>query len=396
MSRRLVLGLGTIALVAVVLVVRALLSHDASAKEQQPATAPPTGGATRPSGDRAGGQGGGAPTVQVFVAPAERRDVPVWLDGLGTVTAWQQVTVKTQVDGILSKVLFREGQTVKAGDVVAQIDQRPFLVQLHQAQGAYARDLSAVKNGKVNLDRYKDLAEKKLIAPQQATDQEAVVAQAEGALKIDQAAIESAQLNLDYTQIKAPCDGVAGVRLVDAGNQVHASDATGIVVIAQLDPTAIMITIPQDNLPAVQTALAHGQVSVEAWSRDGAQKLGAGTIYAVDNQINIATGTVRVKAQLANPQRLLWPNEFVKARLLVDTTKNALVVPASAVQRGPQGTFVYQAQEDGTAAQRPIKVAMTTSEIAVISEGLKGGEQVITEGQNQLRPGARISARPAK
>jgi membrane fusion protein, multidrug efflux system len=397
MSRRvLVLLLSAVALVGVILGLRAILAHDANAKEQQPAAPSAGAPAARQQGGDTKGAGPGAPTVQVIVAKAENKDVPIWLEGLGTVTAWQQVTVKPQVDGVLQTVLFHEGQPVKAGDLLAEIDPRPFLVQLHQAEGALFRDQSAVSNGKLNLERYRTLVQQKLIAPQQVTDQEAVVAQAEGAIKVDQAAVEAARLNLDYAKIKSPTNGTAGVRLVDAGNQIHATDATGLVVITQLDPTAVLITLPQDNLPAVQAALGRGQVPVEALSRDGGQKLGAGTLYAVDNQINVATGTVRLKAQLPNPNHVLWPNQFVKARLLVDTAKGALVVPASAIQRGPQGTFVYVAQQDGTAAQKPVQVQMTTAELAILAGGVNPGESVVIEGQNQLRPGARIAVRPAK
>lgn len=408
MSRRvLVLFFSLVALVGVILGLRAILSHDASAVEQKPAPAgapaakaqegqPAKAADPQSGGPSKGVAGPGGPTVQVIVAKAENKDVPIWLEGLGTVTAWQQVTVKSQVDGILQTVLFKEGQPVKAGDVLAEIDPRPFLVQLHQAEGALSRDQSAVTNGKLNLERYKVLVQQKLIAQQQATDQEAVVAQAEGSIKVDQAAVEAARLNLDYAKIKSPCNGIAGVRLVDAGNQIHATDATGLVVITQLDPTALIITLPQDNLPAVQAALLRGEVTVETWSRDGGQKLATGTLYAVDNQINVATGTVRLKAQIPNANHALWPNQFVKARLLVDNAKNALVVPTQAIQRGPQGTFVYLAQPDGTAAQKPVQVKLTTADLAILAGGVNAGDQVITEGQNQLRPGAKIAVRPAK
>ncbi len=220
------------------------------------------------------------------------------------------------------------------------------------------------------------------------------MAQAEGALQADRAAIEAARLNLDYAAIKAPCDGVVGVRLVDAGNQVHASDATGIVVITQLDPVAVLITIPQDQLEQVATALANGDVPVEAWSRDGARKLGAGSLYALDNQIAVATGTVKIKARLPNADHRLWPNEFVKARLLVATVKDTLVVPAAALQRGPQGTFVYVAGADRSAAPKPVQVTMTAGDLALVT-GVAAGDQVVVEGQNQLRPGAKIAAADA-
>jgi multidrug efflux system membrane fusion protein len=372
MSRRIIMAVSLGAVAAAALGLRALVaSHDAGAREA-------------PS----------APAVRVVLAPVEKKDVPVWLDGLGTVAAWQQVTVKPQVDGRLDSVAFREGQAVKKGDVLAQIDPRPFLVQLHQAEGNLARDEATVKNGKLNLQRYRELVAGKLIAQQQLDDQVAAVGTAEGALRADQAAIEAARLNLDYAAIKAPCDGVVGVRLVDPGNPVHASDAGGLVVITMLDPAAVLVTIPQDQLEVVAAALARGEVAVEVYSRDGARKLGAGTVYALDNQIAPATGTVKVKARLPNADRRLWPNEFVKARLLVDTAQGALVVPTAALQRGPQGSFVYVAAADGTAAPRPVQIARTSGDLAIVT-GVAVGDQVVVEGQSQLRPGAKIvAARP--
>jgi multidrug efflux system membrane fusion protein len=368
MDRRIVLAVCALGLAAVALGVRALVSHDVHAKE--PAA---------------------APAVHVVLAPVEKRDVPVWLDGLGTVAAWQQVTVKPQVDGRLDSVAFREGQAVAKGDPLAQIDPRPFQVQLHQAEGNLARDQATVKNGKLNLERYKALVAEKLIAPQQADDQAAVVAQAEGALQADQAAIEAARLNLDYATVRAPFAGVVGVRLVDPGNMVRAADPTGLVVLTQLEPAAVLITLPQDQLEAVVSALHNGEVPVEIWSRDGARQLGAGTVYAIDNQIAAATGTVKVKAQAPNPDHKLWPNQFVKARLLVDTVRGALVVPAAAVQRGPQGVFVYVAAADQTVATKPVVVARTTGDQALVT-GVAAGDQVVVEGQSQLRPGAKIAA----
>ena len=328
--------------------------------------------------------------VPVLTAQVEQRDVPVWLEGLGTVTAWQQVTVRSQLDGRLVKVFFQEGQAVKQGQLLAQIDPRPFLVQLHQAEGALARDRAQLQAGKLDLERYKELTDRKLIAPQQVDQQKGAVGQAEGAVQVDLAAVESARLNLDYCQIKAPFDGVVGVRLVDPGNLVHATDTGGIVVLTQLDPAAMLFTLPEDNLPQVADAQKRGDVSVEAWSRDGQQLLGKGALAALDNQINQATATLRLKAKLPNPDRKLWPNEFVKARVLVDTAHGAHVVPAAAVQRGPDGTFVYVVEANETVQPHPVKVGLTTGDIVLVQSGVQAGETVVVEGQNQLRAGSHV------
>jgi multidrug efflux system membrane fusion protein len=332
--------------------------------------------------------------VPVLLAPVEKRDVPIWLEGLGNVAAWQQVSVRPQVDGKLEKVLFKEGQLVKKGEVLAQIDPRPFVAQLHQAEGALKRDRATLRDAEVNLDRYTKLRGEKLVAQQQVDDQEAVAGQSEGAIAMDEAAIETAKLNLDYTAIKAPLDGVAGVRLVDAGNIVHAADqASTIVVLTQLDPAAVYLTAPEDTLPLVTAAMKRGEVPCEAWSRDGSKKLGDGKLVVVDNQINQPTATLRLKALLPNPDRALWPNQFVKARLLLDTQKGAVVMPAAAVQHGPKGTFVYIAGADGLAQLRDVQVSLITGSTAVIAGGVTVGEQVVVEGANQLRLGTPISAR---
>jgi multidrug efflux system membrane fusion protein len=332
--------------------------------------------------------------VPVLIAPAEQRDIPVWLEGLGTVTAWQQVTVRPQVDGRLDKVFFREGQTVHRGDLLAQIDPRPFLVQLHQAEGAMARDRAQLEAGKRNLERFRTLRESNFVAAQQVDDQIALVGQAEGTVQMDLAAVESARLNLDYARITAPLDGIVGVRLVDPGNLVRAADPTGIVVIAQVDPAAVVFTLPQDELSRITLAQRRGAVSVEAWSRDGQTRIATGQLVVINNQINQTTATLRLKALIRNPDRQLWPNQFVKARLLLDTERGALVVPAAAVQRGPQGTFVYVVDQKQMASPRPVEVKLITAEVAVLAKGLSPGEPVVIEGQNQLRPGAQVVARP--
>lgn len=332
----------------------------------------------------------------VLTAAAALRDVPIWREGLGNVTAFYTVTVKTQVDGRIDKVFFREGQKVKAGDVLVQIDPRPFQIQLLSAQASLERDQAQLKNGQLNADRYKTLSQQNLIAVQQYTDQAATVAQLDGQVKADVAAIESAKLNLDYARITSPIDGVVGVRLVDPGNVVHATDTTGLVVVTQLDPIALIFTLPEDDLTAISEAMgAAGPLAVDAFSRDGATRLATGQLSVIDNQINASTATLRLKAIFPNPQSVLWPNEFVKARLQLTTLRNVVVVPTAALQRGPQGTFVYVVAPDSTATVRPVQVGLAQGEIAVVSKGVNAGDPIVVEGQAQLRPGVRVLAKPA-
>ena len=333
--------------------------------------------------------------VPVAAAPATRRDVPVNLEGLGNVVAYRTVTVKTQVDGRLDQVLFKEGQLVRAGQVLAQIDPRPFQAQLHQAEGARARDAAQLASARLNLERYRALAKEKLIPQQQADDQVGVVGQLEGAVRVDDAAIETARLNLEYSRITSPIDGVTGIRIVDPGNVVHAADPNGIVLVTQLDPIAVVFTLPQDDLPAVSEAMSQGPLPVDVFARDGSTLLGTGRLELIDNQINQATSTMRLKAIFANPRRVLWPNQFVNARLRVAVRKGALVVPATAVQRGPNGIFVYVIGPDATVTPRPVELAATAGDVAVVARGLAEGDQVVFDGQNQLRPGSRVVAREA-
>ena len=293
---------------------------------------------------------------------------------------------------------FQEGAAVQKGDVLAQIDPRPFAIQLHQAEAVYARDLAQLKNARVNLGRYTQLSGQNLIPKQQATDQQASVDQLDAQVRADQAAIESAKLSLDYARITSPVDGVTGVRLVDPGNLVRASDAGGLVVVTQIDPIAVYFTVPEDDLPAIQKGMAAGKLSVEAMNRDGSARLATGTLEVIDNQINQATATVRLKALFENKNHVLWPNQFVKARLLVATRKAALVVPAVAVQHGPKGTFAYVVAKDGKdekASARPIEVDVLQGEDAIIAKGLAVGERVVIDGQSRLKPGSKVAARSA-
>lgn len=343
------------------------------------------------SGAPRGAPGGaGDRVVPVRVATAEQVDLPVWLEGLGTVQAFQQVTVRAQVDGRLDKVAFTEGQPVKKGDVLAQIDPRPFRVKLLQAQGALARDKAQLEALRKQYERYKSLQAQNLIAQQQVDELAGQFGALEGAVKIDQAGVEEALLQLDYAQVKAPLDGITGVRLVDAGNLVKASDPSGLVVITAIDPASVLFTIPQDRLQQVATAMQGGAVQVEVYNRDGSQRLATGTLAVLDNQINQATSTLRLKALVPNPTRSLWPNAFVKARMLIETRKGALVIPAVAIQRGPQGTYVYVASAGKTAEMRPVTVDLVTGDRAVIGKGVAAGDQVVIEGANQLRPGGKV------
>jgi multidrug efflux system membrane fusion protein len=349
--------------------------------------------ASTPSAAKKGPDPQAARVIPVSAAAVARKDVPVALDGLGSVVAYRTVTVRSQVDGRLDQVLFREGQAVRAGQVLAQIDPRPFQAQLHQAEGARARDAAQLASAKLDLERYRALAKDKLVPQQQADQQAGTVGQLEGAVQMDDAAIETARLNLDYARITSPVDGVTGIRIVDPGNVVKAADAGGIVLVTQLDPIAVVFTLPQDFLPAVVEAMGQGALAVDVFARDGATLLGTGKLELIDNQINQATSTIRLKAVFPNPRHVLWPNQFVNARLHLSVRKGALVVPASAIQRGPNGSFVFVVGADATVSARPVEVASTQADVAVVASGLQEGEKVVTDGQNQLRIGAKVQVR---
>ena len=340
-----------------------------------------------------GAKGAGADRpVPVLVAETVSKDVPIFLEGLGTVTAYKTVNVRSQVDGRLDKVVFQEGQPVKQSELLAQIDPRPFEILLHQGEAALTRDQAQLDGAQRDYDRYVAVGGQHLLPQQQIDDQKALVEQLRGTVLNDKATIENAKLQLDYARIKSPINGITGVRLVDPGNIVHAADTGGIVVVTQMDPIAVLFTLPQDDLPEVARQLRLGPLAVEADSRDGSQVLATGTLGLIDNQINQGTATMRLKAIFPNPERTLWPNAFVKARLRLTVRKGALVIPAVAVQRGPQGAFVYVAKGD-QAEMRPIGVERIEGEDALISQGLVAGEKVVREGQSQLRPGAKLALR---
>jgi multidrug efflux system membrane fusion protein len=339
---------------------------------------------------------GGERVVPVRTATVEKRDVPIWLEGLGNVAGFYTVTVKSQVDGRIERVLFNEGQHVRAGDALVQIDPRPFTIQLRQAEAALERDRAQAKNAELTLGRDKALRAQGLTSDQQVSDQEALVSQITAQVHADEAQVESAKLMLDYSRVTSPIDGVTGVRLVDPGNVVRATDTTGFVVVTQLDPIAVNFTLPEDDLTALKDARAmRPALPVEAFSRDGSTRLGEGTLSVVDNQINQATATLRLKATFKNPKQSLWPNQFVKARIELAVRKDAIVVPAAVIQRGPQGTFAYVVERGDAASVRPVDVATIQGDLAIVASGLKSGESVIVDGQAQLRPGSRVSAKSA-
>ncbi len=334
--------------------------------------------------------------MPVVVADVVRRDFPIYLEGLGSVAAFYTVTLHSRVDGELERVAFEEGQTVHKGDLLVQIDPRPYEIQLHMAEANLARDKAQLKDNKINYDRYVDLRKQDLIAQQQVDDQLALVGQAEGTVKGDEAAVENAKLQLVYSRITSPIDGVTGVRLVDPGNIVHAADTTGIVVIAQLDPIAVFVTLPEDDLGEIARQMAKGPLSARAFSRDEKIDYGSGQVALIDNQINQATGTLRLKVLFPNPDHVLWPNQFVKVRVLLSTRKDAIVVATSVVQHGPQGSFAYVVKSDQTVEARTIKVGPVQGDQTLIEGGLEAGEVVVTDGQYKLRPGSRVTFKPAE
>ena len=347
-----------------------------------------------PGGGGGKGRGGGygQMVVPVVVATAQKGDFPVYLEGLGTVTAFNTVTVHTRVDGQIMKVNFTEGQYVRQGDSLIEIDPRPYQVMLEQAEGQLAKDQAQLHDVQVDFERYTLLFNEGVIPKQQVDTQQAQVGQYQGAIKADQATIDNAKLQLVYCHITAPISGRIGLRLVDMGNIVHASDTNGLLVITQVQPIAVIFTLPQDQLQQVLGKLYGSKsLSVEAYNRDDSAKIADGRLLTIDNQIDPTTGTYKLKAVFENDKNILFPNQFVNMHMLVDVKHDLMIVPAAAIQRGPQGTYVYVVSDGTTVNIRPVSIAQTTGNNVGVSSGLNPGDVVVIDGQDKLQDGSKVT-----
>ena len=330
----------------------------------------------------------GAAPIPVTVVRAESTDFPVYLNGLGTVQPYDTVTVRSRVDGQIIKVAFKQGQMVKEGDILVQIDPRPYQAALDQVVSKKEQDEANLKNAKLNLDRYLTLAQKDYASRQQVDTQQALVDQLTAQIKGDQAAIENSQTQLSYTSIKSPLSGRTGFRLIDPGNIVHASDQSGMVTIVQLQPISVVFTAPEEEVSQINSALEKGTVPVRALSSDGLKMLSQGRLALVNNEVDQASGTIRMKATFANKDNLLWPGLSVSTRLLVETLKQVTTIPDDAVQRGPDGLYAFVIGDDNKADVQPIKVGRSGDGVSVVEEGLTSGQRVVVAGQYRLQVGA--------
>jgi multidrug efflux system membrane fusion protein len=331
--------------------------------------------------------------VSVAIAPVTQQDMPVYLVGLGSVTAFYTANIKSRVDGQIMRVNFQEGQTVKEGDLLILIDPRPYQVQLEQMQAQLFKDQASLRDARLNFDRYTTLIPSGSIAQQQVDTQKATVDQLDGQVRTDQAQIDNAKLELVYCNITAPFTGRVGLRQVDPGNIVHAADTNPMLILTQLQPIAVVFTLPEDQLPTVAQHMKNSTLLVEAYSRDNQIKLATGKLQTIDNQIDQTTGTAKLKAVFDNKDNQLWPNQFVNANLLLETQKKSTVLPTAAILRGPQGTFVYLVKPDKTVEARTVTIALTQGNTTAVASGLKPGDTVVTDGQDKLQTGSKIEAR---
>jgi multidrug efflux system membrane fusion protein len=348
-----------------------------------------------PQASNAGQPAPAAASIPVNVAPVARKDVPVYLTGLGTVQASLSVAIHAQVEGVLQEVLFTEGQQVKKGDVLARIEPRLFLAALGQAKAKKAQDSALLVAVEKDLARITALGQRNIVSTQEVEQQQAKFAQLQASIAADDAAIETAQTQLDYSTIRAPNAGRVGIRLIDPGNIVHPSDASAITTLVVTHPSAVLFTLPAGNLDDVRAASARGAIEVIALDQDNLRQLSTGKLLLIDNSIDASTATIRLKAMFENTDGRLWPGEFVNARVLIETRRNALTIPTSAVQRGPQGLFAWVVSAKKTAEPRPIHVGPATNDLTVIADGLSEGESVVTEGQYKLQANAPVTAAPS-
>jgi len=338
-------------------------------------------------------QAAGPRAVSVAVAKVQQQDMPVYLVGLGSVTAFYTANIKSRVDGQIMRVNFQEGQVVKEGDLLIVIDPRPFQVQLEQMQAQLFKDQATLRDARLNLQRFTTLIPSGSIAQQQVDTQQSLVDQLDGQVRTDQAQIDNAKLQLVYCNITAPFTGRVGLRQVDPGNIVHAADTNPMLILTQLQPIAVIFTLPEDQLPTVAQHMKNSTLLVEAYSRDNETKLATGKLQTIDNQIDLTTGTAKLKAVFDNKDNQLWPNQFVNANLLLETQKNSTVVPSAAIIRGPQGTFVYLVKPDKTVEARTVAVSLTQGNITAIASGVNPGDEVVTDGQDKLQTGSTIEPR---
>jgi len=338
-------------------------------------------------------QAAGPHAVSVAVAKVEKQDMPVYLVGLGSVTAFYTANIKSRVDGQIMRVNFQEGQIVKEGDLLILIDPRPYQVQLEQMQAQLFKDQATLRDARLNLDRYTTLIPSGSIAQQQVDTQKSLADQLDGQVRTDQAQIDNAKLQLIYCNITAPFTGRVGLRQVDPGNIVHAADTNPMLILTQLQPIAVIFTLPEDQLPTVSLHMKNSTLLVEAYSRDNQTKLATGKLQTIDNQIDQTTGTAKLKAVFDNKDNQLWPNQFVNANLLLETRKDSTVLPTAAILRGPQGTFVYLVKSDKTVEARTVTVSIAQGNNTAIASGLNPGDTVVTDGQDKLQTGSKIEFR---